>query len=74
MKITSKGQVTIPAEIRQQLNLHEGDEVDFVVEGSSVRIVRTDEGLTRGQRMVKRLQNSARLTMSTDELMELLRG
>ncbi|MEU9884153.1 AbrB/MazE/SpoVT family DNA-binding domain-containing protein [Sphaerisporangium sp. NPDC051011] len=43
MKITSKGRVTIPADIRRQLNLHEGDEVDFVVEGSSIRIVRTDE-------------------------------
>jgi AbrB family looped-hinge helix DNA binding protein len=74
MRITSKGQVTIPAQIREQLNLRAGDEVDFVVEGDTLRVVRSDEGLTRGERMVNRLRGSARLTMSTDQLMELLRG
>ena len=74
MRITSKGQVTIPAQIREQLNLRAGDEVEFVVEGNTLRVVRADEGLTRGERMVNRLRGSARLTMSTDQLMELLRG
>lgn len=29
--ITSKGQVTIPAEIRKRLNLHQGDRLSFLV-------------------------------------------
>ncbi len=33
-RIDSHGQVTIPKEIRQQLGLHEGDSVEFTVEGS----------------------------------------
>jgi antitoxin PrlF len=31
--VTSKGQVTIPQEVRQQLGLHQGDQVEFVTEG-----------------------------------------
>ena len=30
--ITSKGQTTIPKEIRELLNLHPGDRLDFLVE------------------------------------------
>jgi len=38
--ITSKGQVTIPAAIRERFGLRQGDRVDFVVEGDEVRIRR----------------------------------
>lgn len=35
--VTSKGQITIPKSVRQQLHLHTGDKVDFVVrEGGEV--------------------------------------
>lgn len=74
MRITSKGQVTIPAPIRERLNLREGDEVDFLIEGNTIRLIRAEGELSRGERMVRRLRSSAKLTMSTDELMELLRG
>ncbi|MFI4989890.1 MAG: AbrB/MazE/SpoVT family DNA-binding domain-containing protein [Solirubrobacterales bacterium] len=33
-KITSKGQVTIPKDVRDALKLHEGDELHFRVERS----------------------------------------
>jgi len=37
--ITSKGQVTIPAEIRRDLGLKEGDRISFVIEpGGDVRL------------------------------------
>ena len=38
--ITSKGQVTIPAAIRERFGLKQGDRVDFVVEGDEVRMRR----------------------------------
>ena len=38
MRITSKGQVTIPVEIRERLGLLPNSEVDFEVEGNAVRI------------------------------------
>jgi antitoxin PrlF len=40
--LTSKGQVTIPAEVRKRLGLHPGDHVGFVVEGGEVRLVRKE--------------------------------
>nr|WP_030499757.1 AbrB/MazE/SpoVT family DNA-binding domain-containing protein [Micromonospora purpureochromogenes] len=78
MRLNSKGQVTIPAELRARLNLHEGDEVDVIEEGGTLRIVRVDDAETRGRRLVRRMRgrDAAREVegMSTDELMELLRG
>ena len=54
--ITSKGQVTLPAEIRRKLGLRPGDRVDFVMDSSGeVRLLpkkrsllelRTVHGLT----------------------------
>jgi len=37
-KITSKGQITIPKEIRKKLNLKEGDKVIFIEEGDKIII------------------------------------
>jgi antitoxin PrlF len=38
--VTRKGQVTIPAEIRQVLGIKEGDKVAFVLEDDQVRLAR----------------------------------
>jgi len=74
MRLNSKGQVTIPAELRQKHHLHEGDEVDVVEDGDNLVIVRTRDAHTRGRRMVDAMRGKATTTMTTDELMELLRG
>ncbi len=37
--LTSKGQVTIPAEVRRRLGLRAGDRVGFIVEEGEVRLV-----------------------------------
>lgn len=78
MRLNSKGQVTIPAELRARHGLHEGDEVDVVDDGGVLRIVRVPGAETRGQRLVRHLRGrgSAAETagMSTDELMALLRA
>lgn len=36
--ITRKGQVTIPAEIRRALDLHEGDAVAWIRDGEQIRV------------------------------------
>lgn len=78
MLLNSKGQVTIPAHLRAKYGLHEGDEVEVVETNGVLQIVRAEGAETRGQRMVRRLRNTATSRevegMSTDEIMELLRG
>lgn len=74
MRLNSKGQVTIPAALRERHGLHEGDEVDVVEEGNTLRIVRVEASQTRGQRLVSSMRGRASTAMSTDQLLELLRG
>ena len=77
MRITSKGQVTIPQEVRERTGLLPNTEVEFVVEGMDVRIVKS--GATRrpsrGAVAVRRLREHGRgVSMSTDEIMALTRA
>jgi len=74
MKITSRGQVTIPQEVRNKLGLLPETEVEFVVEGSSVRLVRGEgRGKRRGDKIVGRLKGTGSVKMSTDEILALTR-
>ncbi|MFT4166203.1 MAG: AbrB/MazE/SpoVT family DNA-binding domain-containing protein [Microlunatus sp.] len=74
MKLNSKGQVTIPAELRHKHGLHEGDEVDVIDDGGRLTVVRRAGGESRGDRLVKHMRGRATTELTTDELMELLRG
>ena len=40
-KVMSKGQITIPKDVREALRVSNGDRVTFIVEQDSVRIVNT---------------------------------
>jgi AbrB family looped-hinge helix DNA binding protein len=77
MRITSTGQVTIPAEIRAKTGLMPNTEVDFILEGQEVRIVRRIQSKkpTRGERAVDALRGSATrsLGMSVDAYLKLIR-
>jgi bifunctional DNA-binding transcriptional regulator/antitoxin component of YhaV-PrlF toxin-antitoxin module len=76
MRITSKGQVTIPVKLREKAGLLPHTEVEFHLEGVSVRIVRAarQDANTRGRRLIDRLRGSAHARMTTDEIMALTRG
>ena len=71
MRLTSKGQVTIPAEIRERAGLLPQTEVEFEFDGRVVRIRRAKaskkEG--RGARLVAHLQDRGDIAMSTDAIM-----
>jgi AbrB family looped-hinge helix DNA binding protein len=75
MRITSKGQVTIPQQIREQAGLLPETEVDIDFDGSAVRITpaAARTGASRGERAVERLRGRATVRMSTDEIMSLTR-
>lgn len=74
MRITSKGQVTIPIEIRERLGLLPETEVEFAVEGGAVRIRRARAAKSRGRRLVERMRGRGSVRMTTDEIMALTRG
>jgi AbrB family looped-hinge helix DNA binding protein len=75
MRITSKGQVTIPIEIRERMGLLPNTEVRFEVEGTAVRIVREERTAGgRGQRLLERMRGRATSGMSTEEILALTRS
>jgi AbrB family looped-hinge helix DNA binding protein len=77
MKITTKGQVTIPVEIREKLGLLPNSEVEFEVIGQAVRIrkiQRAREAGRRGKSIVQRLRGRGSVRMTTDEILALTRG
>jgi AbrB family looped-hinge helix DNA binding protein len=76
MRITAKGQVTIPVEIRERLGLLPNSEVDFEVEGNAVRLRKARGGARRrrGQSVVARMRGRGTVRMSTDEILALTRG
>ena len=74
MRITSKGQVTIPIEIRERVGLLPHTEVRFEVEGNAVRILREENSAEgRGKRLPERMRGRATSGMSTEEIMALTR-
>lgn len=76
MRITSKGQVTIPQEIREKAGLLPETEVEFEFDGRSVRIVkaRAARKTTRGAALIARMRGRGDVKMTTDEIMALTRG
>jgi AbrB family looped-hinge helix DNA binding protein len=75
MRITSKGQVTIPQDIRDRFGFLPETEVEFRVEGNAVRLVKISarRGPGRGESVVKRLRGTASVKMTTDEILALTR-
>jgi AbrB family looped-hinge helix DNA binding protein len=76
MRITSKGQVTIPLRIRERAGLLPNTEVEFEFDGRAVRIVkaRRTKRPGRGELLVARLRGRGDVAMSTDEIMALTRA
>ena len=73
MRITAKGQVTIPIKIRQELGLHPNTEVIFEIAGNAARIKKVRRG-GRGEKLVSHLKGRGTVRMSTDEILALTRG
>jgi AbrB family looped-hinge helix DNA binding protein len=73
MRITTKGQVTIPQAIRDRFDLHPHTEVEFVVEGGRVFLKRKKGATTRVARMMEHFRNAPKMRMSSKELLAILR-
>ena len=74
MRLTSKGQVTIPQEMRERYGLHPQTEVEFASGegGVVIRPARTKK--VRFREWIARARGSATLKVTTDEVMRLTRG
>lgn len=79
MRVTEKGQVTIPKEIRDRLGIIPGSDVDFVADEKGARLVVVSGQSDRSNDDFETWINSVSGTldtggMTTDEYMEWLRG
>lgn len=74
MRVTSKGQVTIPRNIRQHLGIFPQTEVAFVIDGNAIKLITVTGEISRGKRLVENIRGRATVRMSTDEIMALTRG
>ncbi len=73
MRVTSKGQVTIPLRIRQKLGLHPNTEVHFEIAGNAVQIKKVRGATGRGESLIAHLKGRGTVRMSTDEILALTR-
>lgn len=81
MRLTEKSQVTIPKQVRDHLGIGPGSEVDFRIEGNSVRLVRKEpdpDEESAGERLVRVLRKAGesltRSSLSAEEIIDISRG
>ena len=75
MRITSKGQVTIPQDIREKAGLLPHTEVEFTYDGKTVQIRRADRSkkTSRGARLVEHMRGRGTIKLTTDQIMAMTR-
>lgn len=74
MRVTDKGQVTIPKELRDALGIGAGTEVEFERLDDTIVVRKSDRRPTRGHQLAERLRGRGDVAMTTDEIMALSRG
>jgi AbrB family looped-hinge helix DNA binding protein len=83
MRITSKGQVTIPQVVREKAGLHPGSEVEFTIEDGKVVLRRAlakhgEPAPSAVREAIRRARGTANNPMfkgwTTDQIMQFLRG
>src|SRR6202035_4904158 len=76
VRITSKGQVTIPQELRERFGLLPNTEVEFVAtpDGKELRLMKSSKPSGRGRALVERMRGRGAGKLSTDELLKLMRS
>jgi AbrB family looped-hinge helix DNA binding protein len=73
MRVTTKGQVTIPQSIRKKYNITPMSEINFVEEKGRVYIVKK-KSKGSSPRKFKKFKGVATVKLSTEEIMALTRG
>jgi AbrB family looped-hinge helix DNA binding protein len=74
MRITSKGQVTIPAAIREKAGLLPATDVEFQLAGKRVILKKGGRKHRRGRKVIEALRGKGSIRMTTDQILALTRG
>ena len=73
MRVTTKGQVTIPQKIREKLGITPAVEIDFIEEKDRIYLVKR-KGQTGKTHRFRKLRGIGNVKMTTNEIMALTRG
>jgi AbrB family looped-hinge helix DNA binding protein len=73
MRITSKGQVTIPLQIREKMGFLPDTEVEFKMAGNAVFLKKVGSPSKRSRLVINQMRGKATVNMSTDEILALTR-
>jgi len=71
MRVTQKGQVTIPIAVRRALGITAGSEVAFELDAGGARLVVDAQ---RAGDEIERMRGAGDVALSTDEILALTRG
>lgn len=76
MRVTSKGQVTIPIEMRERYGILPESEVEFVDSERGPTIVPkgSEARVAEIKRALERMRGSSTTGLTTDEIMRMMRG
>jgi AbrB family looped-hinge helix DNA binding protein len=72
MRISTKGQVTIPHEMRAKLGMLPYTEVDFILKKDG--ILTKKQRKSKGSKLLEQLTGKSRINMSTEYIMKLTRS
>lgn len=74
MRITTKGQITIPIDLRSQYGLLPYSEVECIPSKEGVIIRKKKKTGSRGEKLIRHMAGTSSVKMTTDEIMRLTRG
>ena len=74
MRVTSRGQVTIPMAFRKKLGINPQTEVAFELIGDAIRIRKAKEDRPRIRAAIDKMRGRATTGMTTDQILALTRG
>ncbi len=74
MKVTTKGQVTIPLEIREEFGIHAGTDVEFLIKDETITLNRKDAPASTIRQTLNRMRGKGTGKLTTDQILALTRG
>ncbi|MFU7500688.1 MULTISPECIES: AbrB/MazE/SpoVT family DNA-binding domain-containing protein [unclassified Candidatus Tisiphia] len=74
MKISSKGQITIPIDIRSKFGFLPDTEITFIEKEDGVLLKKYQNQNDRGNKLILHMSGKSTVKMSTDTIMKLTRS